>query len=227
MTLGGGSMDGPDLSDLDLKVPGAASIAYSRMQADRAKKASRKNGRIVYYNGHSPRHNAYVHKCERCDWCYGPQHFLESPQCWAAIQKRHRERYRELLLKDRAMMLQAGERGIPTLLWHTVYRQIRPDVRWWRCPGCRQKIYWCGWWGQTLNHCPDCRRTALRRKKREALRQYRKSIRTEPSPVTCARCGTTFTPPRSDASYCSPACRQAAYRERKAAASTADGYGTQ
>jgi hypothetical protein len=31
---------------------------------------------------------------------------------------------------------------------------------------------------------------------------------------TCEQCGTTFTGVRSDARYCSSACRQAAYRDR-------------
>jgi hypothetical protein len=31
----------------------------------------------------------------------------------------------------------------------------------------------------------------------------------------CGQCGEEFTPPRSDARYCSPACRQKAYRTRK------------
>ena len=33
--------------------------------------------------------------------------------------------------------------------------------------------------------------------------------------LTCKRCGRTFTPKRSDAKYCSEACKQAAYRTRK------------
>jgi hypothetical protein len=37
----------------------------------------------------------------------------------------------------------------------------------------------------------------------------------------CAICGEAFTPPRRDARYCSPACRQSAYRERVRIAETA------
>jgi hypothetical protein len=33
----------------------------------------------------------------------------------------------------------------------------------------------------------------------------------------CATCGTTFTPLRANARYCSAACRQRAYRQRKGA----------
>lgn len=35
-------------------------------------------------------------------------------------------------------------------------------------------------------------------------------------PATCKSCGDTFTPARSDSRYCSNACRQHAYRARKA-----------
>ena len=33
---------------------------------------------------------------------------------------------------------------------------------------------------------------------------------------TCASCGETFTPPRSDGRYCAAACRQRAFRARRA-----------
>ena len=36
-----------------------------------------------------------------------------------------------------------------------------------------------------------------------------------PAPIPCATCGSEFTPIRSDARYCSPKCRQAAYRQRR------------
>jgi hypothetical protein len=48
-----------------------------------------------------------------------------------------------------------------------------------------------------------CSAKALRRMRREHRR------------ATCETCGETFTPTRSDSRYCSPACRQKAYRERK------------
>lgn len=34
--------------------------------------------------------------------------------------------------------------------------------------------------------------------------------------VACERCGRNFEPKRADARYCSPRCRQAAYRRRHA-----------
>lgn len=41
-------------------------------------------------------------------------------------------------------------------------------------------------------------------------REQRAHRRTRP----CERCGTVFTPPRNDGRYCSPRCRQAAWRAR-------------
>ena len=38
--------------------------------------------------------------------------------------------------------------------------------------------------------------------------------------IACGICGRAFTAPRSDARYCSPACRQSAYRERARIAET-------
>ncbi len=35
----------------------------------------------------------------------------------------------------------------------------------------------------------------------------------DPEPKPCATCGEAFTPKRSDALYCSPACKQRAYRK--------------
>ena len=40
--------------------------------------------------------------------------------------------------------------------------------------------------------------------------------RQEPNPRDCDQCGDPFTPIRADARYCSPACRQKAYRAPKA-----------
>lgn len=50
---------------------------------------------------------------------------------------------------------------------------------------------------------------------REAARAYNDLARAgEAVTATCATCGNAFVPRRSDARYCSPACRQRAYRER-------------
>lgn len=46
-------------------------------------------------------------------------------------------------------------------------------------------------------------------------RECRQAGRSRPAPRECAACGSTFTPSRADARYCSPACRQRAYRARR------------
>jgi hypothetical protein len=71
------------------------------------------------------------------------------------------------------------------------------------------KPYRVAWsWGRWSGYCLACRRDAeneRQRKRRRARRANR----------VCA-CGITFTPTRSDGRYCSNACRQAAYRHRRA-----------
>ena len=60
-----------------------------------------------------------------------------------------------------------------------------------------------------------CRRCAnrLRVRPHNARRAERRAAAREG--LTCAVCDTTFNPSRSDARYCSAACRQRAYRRRK------------
>jgi hypothetical protein len=93
-----------------------------------------------------------------------------------------------------------------------------------RCRRCVRKLTWHGWrtaeaceggcgllvasesWGQQVRACSDrCRYRA-----RDARR--RKS-----TTVECARCGEPFEQTRSDARYCSNACRQATHRARQRA----------
>ena len=53
---------------------------------------------------------------------------------------------------------------------------------------------------------------------RRAEHQHRwnSKVRVEHQERACACCWEPFTPKRADAAYCSAACRQAAYRQRKA-----------
>lgn len=73
-----------------------------------------------------------------------------------------------------------------------------------------------GWWvprrhrGHTL--CFACQHQRDNRIQRERRRQARAG-------KPCVACGQPFTPPRADGRYCSGACRQRAYRRRKAGAS--------
>jgi hypothetical protein len=164
--------------------------------------------------------NGYVHECRRCDWHYGPAHFLDSPICWKAIQQRFRAAHKRYLAELISIDHLKGTLRHWELRWE-IARYSGVDR--WQCPGCGCDIYWKGWWGQTLLHCPKCRKTELQQRRREAVRKIRSANRPELTPIECYFCGEDFTPSRSDARYCSPACRQAAYREREATASTADG----
>jgi hypothetical protein len=56
--------------------------------------------------------------------------------------------------------------------------------------------------------CDDCIRVMRVRRRRE----LRALARTE---LKCEQCGEQFDADRSDARYCSPACRQKGYRARK------------
>jgi hypothetical protein len=55
--------------------------------------------------------------------------------------------------------------------------------------------------------CDDCQR--LERNWKNAERR-----RLSPESRTCAQCGETFAPKRSDARFCSTRCRVAAHRAR-------------
>jgi hypothetical protein len=59
-----------------------------------------------------------------------------------------------------------------------------------------------------VGYCTACARDA-------ELARQRARRRARRTDLTCEHCGTVFTPPRSDGRYCSPACRQKAYRRRK------------
>ena len=77
----------------------------------------------------------------------------------------------------------------------------------------------CGWCGRQVGYggmnaqphlyctrgCELAARTRRRREARELARERR-----------CGQCGDSFAAPRRDAAYCSPACRQRAYRQRQA-----------
>ena len=55
-------------------------------------------------------------------------------------------------------------------------------------------------------HCQQGNVGAMYVKRRKSLKKRENTV--------CKSCGTTFTPKRSGAVYCSNACRQKAYRER-------------
>ena len=84
------------------------------------------------------------------------------------------------------------------------------------CPDCKRPItgagglpasHHRGW----RNHCAPCGHKGVLREARDRRRRRR-------ADRACAACGQTFTPARSDGRYCSSACRQKAYRQRRQAA---------
>lgn len=64
-------------------------------------------------------------------------------------------------------------------------------------------------WGRWSGLCRACAVDA----ENERQRDRRLRLRSDRS---CSECGDIFTPSRSDAQFCSTACRQRAYRKRKA-----------
>ena len=83
------------------------------------------------------------------------------------------------------------------------------------CKGCgRLVIDYLSYWEST--YCSEsCRMDYYRakgKKKRAEIRRTR----------TCASCGQSFNPKRTDMRYCSAACKQSAYRQRKVPSLSAD-----
>jgi len=75
------------------------------------------------------------------------------------------------------------------------------------CRWCDRPVTYTGhnWARYCTAGCLRSARRARRRLARELARQCR-----------CGQCGGQFTAPRADARYCSDACRQLAYRQRRA-----------
>ncbi len=65
-------------------------------------------------------------------------------------------------------------------------------------------------WGRVFC-CEKCRWAAANARAAERRREYRQNL-------CCEACGVSFAAMRGDARFCSNACRQAAYRLRRAAA---------
>jgi len=86
--------------------------------------------------------------------------------------------------------------------------QWRPPVP---CGGCGRPVIDrdTGWTMRERRHVvcgADACRRATRAATARALRRQ---------PCVCDGCGSTFKPARGDAHYCSPACKQRAYRQRQ------------
>ena len=70
-----------------------------------------------------------------------------------------------------------------------------------RCLTCRRVIY--AYRGDRIRKCPYCVKDTIRRNRKRHV-----------NPRDCVNCGKSFQPKRSDAKYCSAACRQQSYRSR-------------
>lgn len=86
-----------------------------------------------------------------------------------------------------------------TLAWIDVNATQHPVVT---CEACEQQ----------LHMKPDKRRKRVTCS--NSCRQKLYKTKRVPLAVTCDGCGNTYAPVRSDSRFCSPACRQKAYRER-------------
>lgn len=76
------------------------------------------------------------------------------------------------------------------------------------CAGCREEFYTTV---PTKKYC-NYRTCGMKvYKLRQRVRRWK-----ERRDTVCLECGKLFTPSRSDAKYCCSACRQKAYRSRKA-----------
>jgi hypothetical protein len=84
------------------------------------------------------------------------------------------------------------------------------------CVACLgyQPFYYCTACKAEWDKRKEAEREQAREKRREqyARRKRRRALCKAPS--TCPACGEQFRPPRKDARYCSPACRQRAHRAR-------------
>lgn len=86
---------------------------------------------------------------------------------------------------------------------------VRRDARSGRCPGCKRPVHFDD---NRIRHgfCSNvCSRQYWRERKRDE-----RAIDREGQRALCEGCGQVFAGKRSDALYCSSACRQRAYRER-------------
>lgn len=78
------------------------------------------------------------------------------------------------------------------------------------CPHCGRTVHQDGRWQYERCYFA-CSRLCAERAWSQAYRDRHHAGRT---PRACEVCEDTFTPPRSDGRYCSPSCRQKAYRAR-------------
>lgn len=107
------------------------------------------------------------------------------------------------------------KRKLPPPVTDAGVTRVRTDIRYepQRCKGCDGTHHLAGGsvsgfvqQGDWRGYCLKCAG--------ERRREARRVVHAERA---CAKCSRTFAPARNDARYCSPACRQRAYRNRTAA----------
>jgi hypothetical protein len=101
------------------------------------------------------------------------------------------------------------------LCWECGQREQSYGYR--NCAWCGRAVYYGGYNAHPVRYCTRRCELAARTDRRRLARQLGRQRR-------CETCGTGFTAPRQDACYCSPACRQRAYRKRQADAAAKREY---
>jgi hypothetical protein len=103
---------------------------------------------------------------------------------------------------------------------HYAHRVARAWLDRHPCLGCHHELAWRAQCNATLVITreqrlprPTCCGSRCERAAAKAQRVAAHAARREKQ---CSPCGGTFTGTRTDAVYCSPACRQRAYRQRRA-----------
>lgn len=100
----------------------------------------------------------------------------------------------------------------PIPLWDVITSRKSPNTRIRLCENCMRQTYVNSVY---TKYCSD---RCSRQYNNARLAEDRKLLRTLlRANRKCHQCGDIFTPPRSDAKYCSSACRQKAYNIRKRA----------
>lgn len=83
-----------------------------------------------------------------------------------------------------------------------------------RCYGSNYKT-WCTGCDVDLYSANGMAKRCIYCKREHELRQQRKRRAAKRAKIECAQCGEEFTPNRTDAKFCSNACRQRAHRQRR------------
>lgn len=117
----------------------------------------------------------------------------------AGVLTRGRHSDGRVTYSDGPVCLRCYGFAAPSLVW---YLAGEPEFR--PCEHCSMPV----------GRVPDQRMTRWTCSTKCRVALWRDENRSASRNATCRDCGEEFTPARSDAAYCSPACRQRAYRRR-------------